>query len=135
MSVHATLIRHEHSDECVLGTLAVGGQVFATLERPWRDNRRNTSCIPTGRYAADYLPSSASGRYREVWHVQPVPGRSGILIHHGNVVDHTRGCILLGLQHGRLGGKRAVLSSRRAMRTLRELVGRQSFDVEVVGHA
>ena len=43
--------------------------------------------------------------------VANVPNRSGIVIHPGNHVGHTQGCILLGSEVGKLIGDRAVLNS------------------------
>ena len=58
--------------------------------------------------------------------------RSAILIHAGNVDDHTRGCILLGLRRGELSGEPAVLDSKAALEALRDLVGKNSFGLSVV---
>jgi hypothetical protein len=128
----ATLIRRRYKTHA-FGILVVNGTVFRTLERPWLDNRSNVSCIPNGEYECSYLPRSGSGRYVKVWHVRAVPDRSGILIHRGNLVSHSKGCILVGERHGRLAGQPAVLASRTAMRKLRELVGENGFDLNIVG--
>ena len=115
------------------GWLIVGDQVLRTLERPWNDNQRNISCFPSGTYQTAYLPRSSSGKYRKVWHVREVEGRSGILIHNGNLVDHTRGCILIGTKFGKLAGRPAVLASRTGMRKLLETIGEQGFTLHVKG--
>lgn len=128
---HAVLTRTDHRGCCCRGYLAIGTDVLAVLEQPWRDNERNVSCIPTGRYECRYLEKSASGRYRRVWHLQEVQGRSGILIHTGNLVRHTRGCILVGMRKGQLAGEPAVLNSRTGMERLRTIVGEQAFTLEV----
>lgn len=111
----------------------MGMDVLYTLEKPWLDNKSNISCIPEGVYKAVYLPRSGSGKYRKVWHLLNVEDRFGILIHNGNIVDHTQGCILVGTKHGTLGGKPAVLGSRGGMRTLLDIVGQNSFMVNVTG--
>lgn len=132
--MNATLTRIDSNDERTLGLLRVGGQVYATLERPWRQNARNVSCIPAGQYDCEYLPRSASGKYRQVWHVLGVPDRGGILIHNGNTVSHTRGCILVGLRHGVLAGASAVLNSRTAMRKLLAQIGEAGMGLTVQEH-
>lgn len=114
------LLRHKLLSTCTLGTLIVCGRAFATLEPPWRGNRRNVSCIPNGEYDYVYMPKSSSGRYTGCYHVMGVPGRSEILIHAGNTCDETRGCILPGLKHGDICGP-AVLSSRIALRQINDL--------------
>lgn len=126
------LFRDYYADH-TRGWLVVGTQIFRTLEPPWENNQRNISCIPEGTYQTVYLPKSASGKYRKVWHLRNVKDRSAILIHNGNLVDHTRGCILVGTRFGRLGGKPAVLSSRTGMRKLLELIGEQGFTLHVRG--
>jgi hypothetical protein len=85
--------------------------VCYSLELPWRDNRRNVSCIPSGRYG---LSRSFSSRHGSVFLLHGVPGRSEILIHTGNYVGDTEGCILPGLDINAVG----VVYSRVALRRL-----------------
>jgi len=115
------------------GVLVINGQILKTLERPWQDNKSNISCVPPGTYQTNYIPRSSSGKYRKVWHVTNVTGRSGILIHNGNLVDHTRGCILVGTKHGILAGQPAVLGSRTGMRQMLNAVGEHAFKLHIVG--
>ena len=101
------------------------GVSVKTLERPWINNAPNVSCIPEGKYQVEWLERSASGKYKRCWHVTGVEGRFGILIHAGNIVSHTTGCILVGSMHGTLGGRAAVLRSKPALNKLRrELEGK-----------
>lgn len=131
-NISAFLIR-QYFDSHTKGDLVIGDQVFHTLERPWLGNQRNVSCIPPGTYLARYLPKSASGKYRRCWHITNVPNRAGILIHNGNLVKHTKGCPLLGIRHGRLAGKPAVLGSKIAMRRLLSAIGESDFELTVIG--
>ena len=99
-----------------------------TLEDPWKNNERNVSCIPAGRYQC--APHNGS-RYKNVWILENVPGRSAILIHQGNTNDDTQGCILVGQKFGTLDEKNAVLHSRIALEKLkRELP--DHFQLEIV---
>lgn len=132
--MQAALIRDEVSSMCVRGALYIDGYVFQILERPWLNNRRNISCIPTGKYTANFLPRSVSGKYKNVFHLTNVSGRSGILIHNGNVVDHTKGCLIIGLKRGRLAGKSAVLNSRTALSKLVEITQKQTFELTIIGN-
>jgi len=110
------LVRYlEIPGSCTFGMLLVGNKIFNTLELPWRDNERNRSCIPPGEYQCVFMERSSSGRYRNCFHVKGVPGRTGILIHAGNVPEQTKGCILIGRKRGSLCGKPAVLSSKVAL--------------------
>jgi len=65
-----------------------------TLELPYLENQKNISCIPCGTYDVELIHSL---RFGDSFHVKDVPEREGILIHKGNVVGDTRGCILVGM--------------------------------------
>lgn len=67
-----------------------------TMELPWRDNRRNVSCIPPGAYE---VRKHLSPKFGRSFHVLNVPGRSEILIHPGNYNRDTLGCILPGIAY------------------------------------
>jgi hypothetical protein len=68
-----------------------------TIELPWRQNGRNTSCIPEGTYNVTRYDSETKG---VCFHILDVPGRDAILIHKGNYAygphTDTKGCILVG---------------------------------------
>lgn len=86
-----TLKRAYHADG-VNGKLYHGEQlVCSTIELPWRDNARQVSCIPEGRYELHRRKTETRGWHLEVLHV---PLRSGILIHPANNArKELRGCI------------------------------------------
>lgn len=124
----AQLVRRETSDQGTFGQLTLDGfhQSWATAELPWRKNKPELSCIPTGLYTCR---TRWSWRFLStLYEVQGVPGRSSILIHKGNYAgDKTKGyktdvegCILLGTFKGMLyadDGKaqQAVVNSRIAL--------------------
>lgn len=90
-----TLIRDHMTDTATMGRLFIGNDFAGyTLERPWLDNQRNVSCIPVGNYQGAVQPSPRFGR--SLPELLDVPGRSQILIHPGNRVADSQGCILLG---------------------------------------
>ena len=99
-----------------------------TLERPWIFNERKVSCIPTGTYL---VKRHISPKFGECFKVQDVKGRSDILIHSGNVVNDTLGCILVGLTSASVDDSNTamVYSSRKAMAVLLALI-----DKEIVLH-
>lgn len=80
-----------------------------TLELPWLGNIQNKSCIPEGQYSC---VRHYSARHGDVYRLLAVPGRSDILIHPGNDLTDTRGCILPGLDtfDGRVLSSRSALS-------------------------
>ena len=138
----AVLQRQQESEQGTLGVLSgLGLAPTHIIEPPWRSNRRNRSCIPAGLY--EVVPH-LSPRYRSCLLVTQVPGRSHILFHAGNLGGdtergwhtHTSGCLLPGLQRGRMtvGGRRqrAVIASRTAMRRLMDWAAGRPFTLEIV---
>jgi hypothetical protein len=129
----------QSSNHGTLGVLLVAGNQFGyTMEPPWRNNKINLSCIPTGEY-------------RVVWHYSPkygwcylvtdVQGRSYVLFHPGNYggditqgfKTDTHGCILVGKKRGWLNGQRVVLASRTAIQQLFLKLNKQSFNLTIIG--
>ena len=97
-----------------------------TLERPWIFNERKVSCIPTGTYL---VKRHISPKFGQCFKIQDVKGRSDILLHSGNVVNDTLGCVLVGLTSGTVDDTDTamVYSSRKAMAVLLALI-----DTEIV---
>ena len=61
------------------------------IELPWRENKRNISCIPEGRY--EVVPRF-SPKFKNHLHVLGVYGRSLILIHPANdALRELEGCL------------------------------------------
>jgi len=84
------------------GRLEMPGFECHTMERPWHGNRVSESCIPPGVYPlrkrrSEVVRQASGGRYPEGWEVQDVPGRTFIMIHPGNTIDDSEGCILPGV--------------------------------------
>lgn len=79
-----------------------------TLELPWLNNARNISCIPAGAYT---LTKYISPTHKHCFYISDVPNRSHILIHAGNKINDTKGCILVGKQfnNGDLSHSRLAL--------------------------
>ncbi|MCD6379149.1 hypothetical protein J7M07_01725 [bacterium] len=95
----------------MFGVLLYQGVPFAlTLEREWKNNQKNISCIPPGGYKCQRIKSHKFG---DTFEVMDVLGRSHILFHKGNLQDDSHGCILIGEQYGNLYGKPGVLASRK----------------------
>ena len=139
---YASLRRQRSGEQGTVGVLCLPGlPPTPVIEPPWRDNRRNRSCIPVGLY--EVVPH-LSPRHRRCLLVTGVPGRSHILFHAGNLGGdvergwhtHTKGCLLPGLRQGRItvGGRRqqAVLASRPALRRLMDWAAGQPFVLEIV---
>lgn len=127
MDIEAKIVRVECGGKGTFGVILLNGEAFCvTLEPPWRGNMPNISSIPsldqvpflvqTGRYICKLTPSPLIDRITKgVWKagyvLQNVPGRFGVMIHAGNFIENTHGCILLGQYFGKLRGDRAVLNT------------------------
>jgi hypothetical protein len=109
------------------GALSLGSKVICfTLELPWRDNKKNSSCIPLGTY--DVVPH-VSPKFGKTLLLLDVPDRSEILIHAGNTAKDTRGCILVG-EGLDLSG--ALTKSKKALSDLLSLVEGCPLQIEIV---
>lgn len=95
-----------------------GSKICFTCELPWLNNMPEISCIPTGLY--NVVPYS-SPLHNDVWQITDVPNRSAILIHPGNTVDDTHGCICVGAAIGKINNKLAVLNSQMTFAMLKQL--------------
>lgn len=131
MMITIILIRQPSSSSGTFGTLTIGlgGFKCVTLEPPWDDNDQDKSCIPAGTYLCTWRHSPTKGY---CYHVDGVPGRTDILIHAGNLVTDTKGCILLGLEIGILNSRKAILRSNEALRYLEVDLQHLPFRIQVI---
>ena len=109
-----TLVRYTpFRDVCVLGVLLESptSLLCRTLELPYRDDRRDASSLPEGRYRVRPFHSARLGPVFRFDDTDVAP-RVGVEIHPGNTPHNTHGCVLIGTYHGILGGLPAVLDSR-----------------------
>lgn len=85
--------RHFFCSEYVIGRCYIDDAYFCdTLEPPATGVKH--SCIPPGDYLVNLVWSPKFDSYKP--RLEGVPHRSGILIHQGNSVKDTLGCILVG---------------------------------------
>lgn len=65
-----------------------------SLERGWRDNQKNISCVPLGTYdcVLEYSPRFN----KDLWELKNVPNRSECKFHSANYWYQLNGCIALG---------------------------------------
>jgi hypothetical protein len=131
--------RSSATDQGTFGVMSYEGKFICyTGELPWRDNKPQISCIPPGAYTVEPWNSR---KFPNTYHLKDVQGRSAILTHQGNLcgdkskgwLSHVLGCIAVGDKRGTIRGQQAVLLSVVAMRHLRELIGRKSFGLDIVG--
>lgn len=139
--LQAQLRRGPSTDEGTFGVLTFGAARMRSLELPWRDNRRQRSCIPAGRYRCALVRSQRFGR---VYHLQDVPGRDAVLIHAANLAgdvemgwaSQLHGCIApfqrLGAMRTPAGRMQAAgLVSKPAVDALMAWASGRPFDLEI----
>lgn len=122
------LVRNRKSSTATEGVLLFDLTQVFTLEEPWRDNQPNVSCIPEGSYRCIIAWSNRFQRLMP--RLLDVPGRSGILIHPGNTLKDTSGCILVG----NLSVAGALHESQLAFAKFWEWLGQASRSGNVVVH-
>jgi hypothetical protein len=98
-------IKREYYSTHVYGNLTDegGNHIAWTLERPENDNKP-MSCIPEGIYIGIRF-FSPHFKY-DVFELNNVRQRTSILIHRGNTIEDSEGCILLGGSKGLITNKK-----------------------------
>lgn len=119
------LLRLRFCEDRTLGVLITPENVFCSLELAWKDNARNISSIPEGRYHC-VKHWSRKFPYDHLM-LMDVPNRSGILLHAGNGPESTSGCILIA--RGFTSDRGLTATSRAAVDTLMEEVRRTQGDI------
>lgn len=104
---------------------------LGSLERPWKDNAKNISCIPKGVYQVTITYSPAFKC--DMWLVNDVVNRSGIRIHSANYFHQLEGCIALGLSIDDIDGDGNIdlINSRAALNIAKEHLG-DSFELTIL---
>lgn len=103
-----------------------GKEICFTLELPDLENKQQISCIPTGVYEDCYFTEHYKFGLSCV--VPDVKGRKGILIHSGNSLIDTKGCILVG---SGMSSTKYMTGSRNAMKHFKSKVASPFFDLEI----
>lgn len=111
------------------GVLLIDDLPFCvTLEEPNLGNQSHISCVPTGAYEVEYWNTA---HFPNTYHVKDVPGRDAILIHSGNTIEDTEGCILLGTFFASSGKLPSVAGSRDALNKFRSVMKRDKFTLTI----
>ena len=114
-------IKDGHNDDIYVGK---------TIERGWRDNEANISCVPEGIYN---LVLEYSNKFKmDLWELKNVPERSECKFHAANYWRQLNGCISLGEKHIDIDGDGDpdVTNSRNTKKIFHGLMG--SKDAQVI---
>jgi hypothetical protein len=114
----------------------LSGWACCTLELPWADNENRRSCIAPGpgEEAITYKAKRhESPRYGECLWLPGLPERSEVLIHAGNYISDTLGCILVGAQFTDLDGDSLtdVTTSRQTLRVLLQEIDGEEVELNI----
>ena len=124
-----TLILTRNQDDGVqcLGTLTDGFLSWNTLERPWKNNQPNISCIPKGTYDVKWTFSPKFLKY--TYEIIAVPRRSGIRIHSANFFSDLFGCVALGNGYKDINGdgKLDIINSKLSIQEFEAYMNKQDF--------
>ena len=94
-----------------------------SLERGWRNNINNISCVPLGCYP---LILEFSNRFQtDLWELKNVSNRSETKLHSANFFFQLSGCIALGrsLEDINKDGYSDITASRSTMRSFHNAMG------------
>ncbi|RTL03796.1 hypothetical protein EKK58_12100 [Candidatus Dependentiae bacterium] len=119
------LNRNNYAPTYTLGFIRYKDFFCFTLEPA---KTQGKGCIPCGVYPIvwEYSPKFK----RELWELKNVPNFTEIKIHAGNTVDHTQGCILLGLDAET--GDESIFHSGLAVEMFNELCHKEDItEIEV----
>lgn len=128
--------RNPDEYRATVGSMFINGvELCATLELPWVDENgdkisdKEKSCINSGVYTCKRINSPHFG---EVFEIIDVPNRTHVLIHKGNFLKNTKGCILLGLIRGEKDNEPCVYQSTEAFnRFIKHLEGLKEFELRI----
>jgi hypothetical protein len=103
-----------------------------SLERGWKNNQNNISCIPEGTYK---VVLEYSDRFKtDLWEIKGVPNRAECKFHSANYWYQLNGCIALGRKRIDINsdGYADVTSSRDVMNEFHEILKGEKEAVLIV---
>jgi hypothetical protein len=131
------IFRDESTNQGTFGRLTMEGFHCFTGELPWLNNESKISCIPAGKYIAQWAKSPRL--HKLTYRLTNVPHRDGVLIHSANLMGNKaagykaqlEGCIALGERRGYLEGQKAILISQPTVKAFERLLDGQPFILEI----
>lgn len=137
MSNNLILERFNYGPDGTFGKLLFPtGEMFWTVEKPWKSNTPYESCIPDGGYYlvqrhSPVVNRTSGGEFSDGWEVTDVVNRTFIMVHPANWPDDLEGCIGVGqdyviMQNRKGNQSNAVASSRDAFREVMGLMDKHN---------
>ncbi len=131
--IAATLTRMQGDSNETLGELVINDFKCKTIERAWKMNQSNISCIPVGTYTCKWKFMLR----KLTWHYQvmDIPGRTGIFFHPMNYWYDSNGCIGLGSAYQDLNKDKEldIINSTVTIKAFEKLLNKQDFTLTIVG--
>ena len=126
-----TITRFSDDGVQTLGDLTYKNFKCKTLERPWKDNKPNISCIPKGTYRAKWTFSPKFLKY--TYEILGVPKRSGIRFHAANFWFDLNGCITQGTGYANLNNDKEVdiINSKATVDTFNKIMNKRDFTLVI----
>lgn len=142
MSNYVTLNRFGYTPQGTFGVIrvpTVDGKKFScyTVERRWKENKQNISCIPEGWYPlrkreSPIVERTSNEKYTEGWEICNVLNRTFIMIHPANTIKGLKGCVAPGKELGFIYGMWAVTDSVNTFYELMEALNvRKEWEIKV----
>lgn len=128
------IIRTKQDERETLGDSRVANEKdetifsFKSMERPWKNNEHEISCIPAGRYRYIKILASNHIPYEHLL-LRDVESREYICVHRMNFFTDSKGCIGVGerfldLNHD---GELDVTNSKATLDKILELLPQEGF--------
>lgn len=118
------------------GTMYYNGKPFCkTVEREWKNNEQNVSCIPAGLYRLEWHDSAKYGRRLHLVAkslgvtIAGPSQRTHCLLHPANFPHELIGCIAPGKEFAVMGRFIGVTHSRDTLNNLEDLVIEDGCDL------
>lgn len=105
-----------------------------SLERGWRDNKPNVSCLPMGNYPLILEYSNAFKT--DLWEIKDTEPRSECKFHSAAYWYHLEGCIALGRKHKKINNDNYydVTDSRNTMKDFHSVLSQfDKVELEISG--
>lgn len=122
------IYRKEEEKDGTFSSWLIDGEHFCFgVERLWKKNKNNVSCIPAGTYIASIITSPKHGRCYELI---DVPNRGDIQIHSANWSSQLKGCLAPGKEIATFGnGIKGVTNSRETVKKLMDKMEGQEIQI------